>query len=99
MSTSSRLLDYYRILGVVTSGSPLCITRLGSVTFAYSSYGRGFLVYRCDSLRVSIESQPLPLNVGVDHEIGEEEEGGRCDISLIACAPQGGGKGGSTRGR
>ncbi len=56
-------------------------------------------MFRCDSLRVPIESQPLPLDIGVDHDIGEDEEGGRCEISHVSCAPQGGGKGGSSRGR
>ena len=51
-------------LGIVTTGSKVSITRLGTEHFITASVGPAFHIYDCDDLQLQYLSRPLPSQIG-----------------------------------
>lgn len=55
---SSRVLQPYRAVGLVTEDVPFALTTLGTKTFITVSIGKAFQVYDCDKLTLAMVAPP-----------------------------------------
>ena len=81
------LFDSFRAVGLVSSGKPTEIRRLGDVkNFLTCPVGRSFYVYDCEKLRVSLGSHQVPCSLDISciadgsHEISYVAAGNRLFI-------------------
>ena len=60
---SSRILDPYRAIGLVTSDVPFVLNNLGTQSFLTVAIGNAFQVFKCEKLTLSLVSPQLQHDI------------------------------------